>query len=86
MWDVPVSKVDMGTIWADAVCHDLSCEGEVRAWQVVVDRTGTHPEGLGGKTTLATGMAAVEVNVANEGEVRGQCRNGGCGLLGSRWC
>lgn len=44
MWDVPVSKVDMGTIWADAVCHDSSCEGEVRAWQVAVDRTGTHPE------------------------------------------
>jgi len=46
---------------------------------------GTHHDlkGLVGKATSATGMGAVEVNVTDESEVAGQCRNGGCGLLGS---
>ena len=47
---------------------------------------GTHLEGLVGKmtsATSATGMRAVEVNVTDEREVAGQCRNGRCRLLGS---
>lgn len=32
---------------------------------------GTHPEGLGGKSMLTMGTGMVEMNIANEGEVRG---------------
>jgi len=32
---------------------------------------GTHPEGPGGKSMLTMGTGAVEVNIADEGEVKG---------------
>ena len=48
--------------------------------QVEVDVTGREDD-------TGNRDGAVEVNVADEGEVAGQCRNGagGCKLPGSRW-